>query len=248
MSPLPSDAVNAPAITRIAYGDAAVMLEVTGTDMPTRREVTRALRGAVLANPPSGVVDVVGGLESVLVRFDCAATRHDEVGLALDRLVRDVEAAELDSSPGCRFVVPVRFGGEYGPDLESVAEELSMSAETVVGIFTSATLVVDVLAAGIAPMMHGTDFGASVARCRTPRAHVPAGAVMVAGHNAIIGPAPGPSGWRILGRTPVDLVDIHRDPVAHYAPGDLFRFIAITDDQWSGWAGRPLEPSETGAP
>ncbi|MFC9833284.1 allophanate hydrolase subunit 1 [Rhodococcus sp. NPDC127530] len=231
-----------PAITQIVYGDAAVMIEVSGSDLETRRAVTRALRKAVLTDTPRGVVDVVGGLESVLVRFDCAQVVHNDVSRDLDRLIGTIVHTEGDDTAARHFLVPTVFGGEHGPDLALVAGELGLTEDELVDLFTSASMTVDVLGSGIAPMMHGATFPGSVARCRTPRANVAAGAVMVAGHNAIIGPAPGPSGWRILGRTPLALFDIHRDPVVHYAPGDIFRFRAVSESEWSMLAGRPLEP------
>lgn len=224
------------------------MLDVTGGNLEARRSLTRALRGAILADPPTGVLDVVGGLESVLVRFDCARVRHEQIDHALARLVREVVAAKQDLPSGRDFVVPTVFGGDYGPDLDSVADELAMTSGELIRAVTDATLIVDVLGSGIAPMMHGASLPGSVARCQNPRAHVPAGAVMVADRNTIIGPAPGPSGWRILGQTPLDLIDIHREPVAHYAPGDRFRFTAITEREWCHWAGHPLEPIESGMP
>jgi KipI family sensor histidine kinase inhibitor len=229
-------------IIRSVYGDAAVMMTVSAPELDARRATAQALRSMVLDARIPGVRDVVAGLESLLVQYDClridSAALDEQLALLADRAI---------STPGSTassrtFVVPTVFGGEFGPDLDAVAEELNLSRDRLVDAFTATVQTVDILGSGTAPMMHGIDFGRSIGRSATPRHHVPAGAVMVAGCNSIIGPAPGPSGWRILGRTPLLLFDIHRDPVVHYAPGDRFRFEPLPARRWTEFEGRPLLP------
>jgi allophanate hydrolase subunit 1 len=52
---------------------------------------------------------------------------------------------------------------------------------------------------------------------------VPAGSVGLAGPYAGIYPTASPGGWRLVGRTAVDLFDVHRDPPALLAPGTRVR-------------------------
>ena len=47
---------------------------------------------------------------------------------------------------------------------------------------------------------------------------------MIAGTNAIIQPFPGPTGWRVIGRTPLTIVDSRRERPVSFAPGDIVRF------------------------
>jgi KipI family sensor histidine kinase inhibitor len=244
MTELPVAQRNPVRVERSVYGDAAIMLTVHAADRATRQATAQALRAAVLEEHISGVRDVVAGLESLLVQHAC---------LDIDRAALDRRLATLAdraiANPGVHrttrtFVVPTVFGGGHGPDLAEVANELRMTPDDLVAAFTATVHTVDILGSGTAPMMHGLDLGAPITRCATPRQQVPAGAVMVAGRNSIIGPAPGPSGWRILGQTPLALFDIHRDPVVHYAPGDTFRFAPLVVGRWAEFQRCLLVPEE----
>lgn len=70
------------------------------------------------------------------------------------------------------------------------------------------------------------------------------GSVAVAGRQAVICPMPSPGGWPLLGRTPLRVLeDLDADPLTAYRPGDTFRFVPITPEQWDDHAGRSLAVS-----
>jgi allophanate hydrolase subunit 1 len=96
-------------------------------------------------------------------------------------------------------------------------------------------------------MMHGVDLPADVARTALPRPRVEGGSVMLAGLNAIISPFPGPTGWRVIGRTPMVICDIGHDPVISYGPGDVLRFRAIDAAEFEALDGTFLEPAKAPA-
>ncbi|MGW0579616.1 carboxyltransferase domain-containing protein, partial [Streptomyces sp. NPDC002920] len=89
-------------------------------------------------------------------------------------------------------------------------------------------------------MMDGPPFPAPVPRLASPRVRVEAGCVAVAGRQAVICPMPSPGGWPLLGRTPVRVLDLRGDPLTAYLPGDTFRFVPITPDEWDDYADLPL--------
>jgi KipI family sensor histidine kinase inhibitor len=66
----------------------------------------------------------------------------------------------------------------------------------------------------------------AIPRLETPRARVPAGSVALADTYAGIYPTASPGGWRIVGRTGVQLFDAERDPPALLSPGTRVRFVA----------------------
>jgi allophanate hydrolase subunit 1 len=135
---------------------------------------------------------------------------------------------------------------EFAPDLTGVAEELGLSREATLEAFTSSVLTINLLAAAMAPMMAGVQFPGQVSRCAEPRTDVAAGSVMVAGTSAIIQPFPGPTGWKVIGRTPLTICDIHEDPATSYRPGDRVRFSVIPESGWAELEGqflRPINPS-----
>lgn len=225
------------------YGDSGIMVHVLDGDLETRRLAARRLRSLLLADLPHGVHDLIAGFESVLVEFDCDLVGHDQVEKALRYSVKALSADGSRDVATRQFEVPIVFGGEYGSDLEDVAQELGVTAGDIVTAYTSGTLTVDLLGAAMSPMMHGAPLQGSVSRCGQPRTRVEKGSLMLAGPNAVIFPFPGPSGWRVVGRTPLSICDIRHDPVVYYAPGDLFRFVAVDAAEWPALQGRLLTPA-----
>jgi allophanate hydrolase subunit 1 len=63
----------------------------------------------------------------------------------------------------------------------------------------------------------------------------------VAGRQAVIAPAVAPGGWQVIGQTPLTLLDIDRDPLVPYKPGDILRFRQIPEDEFADYAGQMME-------
>jgi len=210
-------------------GDSAVIVTAVEGDAERRWEVVHALATAIEE------YDAVPTYDSLLVEFDCATTDHEAV--------RDIVRAAADRLPSApvqrasrRFVVPVVYGGEHGPDLPLVAEQLGLTEREVVERHSGTPLTVRCLGAPAgAPMMDGPPFPKPVPRLASPRTNVPPGSVAVAGRQAVISPMPSPGGWPLLGRTPLRVLDLDR--LAPYRPGDRFQFVPIEPDQWDDHAG-----------
>jgi len=223
-------------------GDSAVMARAVRGDAERCWEVVHALADAIDAARLDGVYGIVPTYDALLVEFDCARTEHRRIRQALG------EAADrLDDSPMVRpapkhFVVPVVYGGEYGPDLPTVAGQLGLTEQEVVELHSGVDLTVRCLGAPVgAPMMDGPAFGKPVPRLASPRTSVPPGSIAVAGRQAVICPMRSPGGWPLLGRTPLRILDLDAEPLTPYRPGDSFRFVPIAPEQWADHAGRQLE-------
>lgn len=227
-------------LTIAEYGDAAVMVTVRTADEAERRRVIAAFRERVLSEVPPGVDDVVSGLESLLVEFDPLVTTSEQVSFSLGALGKAEEVVGARREPS-HLVVPIVVDAETAPDLADVAVELGITPDEVIRLLESSTLTVNLLAAAMAPMMDGLDVARPVRRQATPRTDVPPGSVMIAGRNAIIQPFPGPTGWRVIGRSPLTIVDITRDAPVSFAPGDRIEFRRITADEAESLRGTFLE-------
>ena len=223
------------------YGDAAIMVTAQGGAERDRRLRIREFRERMLADLPPGVEDVVSGLESLLVEFDPLRTTSEQVAYVLGVLSRAAPDRSGERSPGRRLVVPMVVTPETAPDLHEVAAEQGMAPDVVIERVESSELTVSLLAAAMAPMMDGLDLPVPVRRRSTPRTDVPAGAVMIAGRNVIIQPFSGPSGWRVIGRTPLRIVDIARTEPVSFRPGDVMAFGRIDEEVAASQADRFLE-------
>jgi inhibitor of KinA len=173
------------------------------------------------------VRDIVPGYCSLGVHFDPLVTDMVALERAIDeeaRLVRD------DAAPVAAPVVeiPVRYGGDDGPDLEGVAEWAGCTTDDVVQRHTQVTYRVYML--GFVPgfaYMGRVDPSIAAPRHRVPRERVPAGSVGIAGAQTGVYPIATPGGWRIIGRTDTVMFDAARPTPNLVRPGDLVRFIPV---------------------
>ena len=229
------------AIGITACGDSAVLVVVDGADPEQNWAVSHALADRVRAAVAPGVHAAIPTYDRVLVEFDCTRTDHATVAALL--------RAEYDLLPACpaaarsrRFVIPVVYGGEYGPDLGLVAEQQGCTPEALVAMHTGTDLTVRCFGSPAgSPMLDGPAFPFPVPRLGAPRTRVPAGAAAVAGRQAVVSAKPAPGGWAVLGRTPLHVLDLDATPPAAYRPGDRVRFRAIAASEWDRLAGTALE-------
>lgn len=205
------------------------MVTIPSGDPRRRRTSIVDFRDRLLGQRPYGVTDVVSGLESLLVEFDPLETSPGHIEYAARLLAK--LPPENGSKPGRaahHFEIPVVFDEEVGPDLAGVAEELGTDVAAVIHALCSSSFTISLLAAAMAPMMDGLELAKPVRRRDEPRTDVAPGSIMLAGTNAIIQPFRGPTGWRVVGRTPHTIVDISRAQPVSFATGDSVRFVPIS--------------------
>lgn len=191
-------------------------------NLDVHRSVVRLLRGLEAARIP-GVVNLHPAYCSVLIRFDSLATGHDE----LVARVRGLLAATATVEPPVPRVVeiPVRYGGESGPDLEEVAWLCGITAREVIELHASTLYTVYFL--GFVPgfgYMGCLPPQLIVPRLDKPRRQVPAGSVAIANDHTAVYPIATPGGWRLIGRTDLKLFDPARESLSVLSTGDQVRF------------------------
>jgi len=164
---------------------------------------------------------------SLLITFDAAAVDHVEVQAKILEL--EHRAKTLPATNPRLVEVPVCYGGEFGPDLDWVAEQRGLPAEKVVELHIAPTYQAYFL--GFAPgFAYLGDLAEEIAvpRLETPRKEVPAGSVGIAGRQTAIYPFGTPGGWRLIGRTPAEIFRKDREPMGLIEIGDQVRFRPIT--------------------
>ena len=128
--------------------------------------------------------------------------------------------------------LPVCYGGEFGPDLDAVAEHAALPPTGVVGLHSGADYRVHAI--GFAPgfaYLGGLPEAIVTPRRPEPRTAVPAGSVGIGGSQTGIYPIVSPGGWQLIGRTALHLFDARRTPAALLAIGDVVRFRALAPDE-----------------
>ncbi len=150
-------------------------------------------------------IDVVAGIDSVVVRFDAAIIDRAQAETRLEGELEETPARR--AVPKQTIVVPVAYGGENGPDLEQVCQQLGLSQQEFIGLHTG-EYTVDML--GFIPgfaYIGGLDERLNVDRLAEPRQFVAAGSVGIAGGRSGLYSLPGPGGWPLIGRTSCRLFD-----------------------------------------
>lgn len=225
-------------ITDIAdCGDSAVRVTALDADPEERWRIVHTLATALDNHADRfAITGSIATYDALLVEFDCAASSHDAIRGLIEQLVPGSTSAPRHQSR--HFDVPVVYGGEFGPDLDEVAQHLDLSPDEVIRLHGSAPLTMRCFGSpGGAPMLDGPAFPRPVPRRAVPRPHVPAGAVAVAGRQAVISARPAPGGWPVIGRTPLTMVDLGTEPLSDFRPGDTFRFYAIAAHDWFRYEG-----------
>lgn len=139
---------------------------------------------------------------------------------ALDALA-DKEKGEIVS-------IPVRYGGEFGPDLIEVAGFSGMSTDEIVSLHSEQVYEVGMI--GFMPgftYLTGLPDALKCPRKQLPRPLVPAGSVGIAGSQTGIYSLDSPGGWQIIGRITWKLFDPDRIPPVLLKIGDRVRFVEI---------------------
>ncbi len=212
--------------TILPVGDSALLVKLgEGIDLATNRQA-HALARSLAEGGEAGLGECVPSYTSVLVHYNPLALTYAQAARAVEAAVESL-AALPDWQP--RVVeIPVVYGGEFGPDLEFVARHNRLSEEEVIRLHCLPDYPVYMMGFSPGfPYLGGLDPRITAPRLERPRERVAAGSVGIAGAQTGVYPIESPGGWRIIGRTPLRLFDLRREPPFLLAPGDVVRFVPI---------------------
>ena len=208
----------------VPVGDAAVLIELGEVLDSAINQQVYALDEWLAAGALDGVLAQVPGYCSILISYDPQKLTFSEVTNWLEERLRSCPPAGQRQP---RLVtIPVRYGGEDGPDLEDLAQLHQISPDEVVRRHTAPVYTVGMMGftPGFAYLM-GLDPELATPRLANPRTLVPAGAVGIAGAQTGIYPLDSPGGWQLIGRTDLDLYNPQHAPYFLLSPGDQVRFV-----------------------
>ncbi|HEX9108614.1 MAG TPA: 5-oxoprolinase subunit PxpB [Longimicrobiales bacterium] len=213
-------------------GDGGALVRFGDRIDEAAERLVRAACAVLDADPVPGSIELVPAFTSVAVFYDPArvgtATPYARVAAALEQRLAGLGVT--DAPPGRMLEIPVRYGGEAGPDLEAVAQHAGLDAQEVVRLHSAGDYLVHMV--GFAPgfpYLGGLDERLHCPRRAVPRTLVPAGSVGIGGSQTGVYPLESPGGWQIIGRTPLALFDPAREPAALLRPGDRVRFLPLED-------------------
>lgn len=222
----------------VPFGEAALLVELgDAVDLRLNRAVhslAARLTAAATRRARQGIasresVPPVPGYASLLVPFDPDATDTSDLRgrlLGMARAIMSEPAPEPAERPPLQ--IPVRYGGEDGPDLQAVAGATGLRPDRVVELHAASIYTVFML--GFAPgfaYLGTLPEELALPRRAEPRVRVPPGSVAVAERQTAVYPFATAGGWHLLGRTDLRLWDAGAQPPARLAPGDRVRFVPV---------------------
>ncbi|MBX3568665.1 MAG: 5-oxoprolinase subunit PxpB [Rhizobiaceae bacterium] len=231
-------------------GDCALTVEFDSRISAEASEAVVALDRAIAAAAISGVRETVPTYRSLLVFFDPPTIRRAALVSAIAALW---PVGEQGKTAGRRWRIPVAFGGAHGEDLPLVAETHGLSEAAVVEIYLSSAYRVAMI--GFAPgfaYLSGLDPRLETGRRTEPRRATPPRSVSIGGvQTAISPPLSLPSGWQMIGRTPVRSFDLSRRVPFLFEAGDDIRFERVDAAEYDALdqraaAGEPVARREDG--
>jgi inhibitor of KinA len=182
------------------------------------------------------LVDVVQAYTSVGVFFDLGAADFATVAARLGRLDRNDSTSQAE---GRLHAIPCCY--DLQRDLDRVAGHTGLAPAEVVRLHAATEYTV--YAIGFCPGFPYLGYLPAplcgVPRLESPRLRVEPGSVGLTGRQTGIYTEPRPGGWNLLGRTPLELVDV-ADGYFPLRTGDRVRFRPIDEGEFRRLQGRRL--------
>ncbi|MGI2328559.1 5-oxoprolinase subunit PxpB [Planococcus sp. YIM B11945] len=214
--------------------DQAIVIEV-GTEIndDTQSQVKR-IAALLEAHPPAWMIEAIPAFTTIAVFYSPVIATYDTVQKELEELLtKTSEASDVETRT---IEIPVCYGGEFGPDLEFVAEHNGLTPEEVITIHTGGTYTVHMI--GFAPgfpFIGGMSEKIAAPRRSSPRLRIPERTVGIAGKQTGVYPIETPGGWQLIGRTPIRLFRPEQDVPSLLRAGDQIVFRKISESEYHAW-------------
>ena len=221
----------APEVQYLSSGDTALTVQF-GT------VIERELNSRIVALGHSIAKAAIPGVSETLPTYRSLLVNYDPLVLSRDQLVAQLQPLvdsppDADDTAPARWQVPVCFDSDLAPDLAHVAAASGMSEAQVIKAMLDVTHHVYML--GFAPgqpYMGDLPPALNIPRRENPVPRVEKGSVATATGLTIIYAVPNPTGWHVVGRTPVEIFDLAREEPILFKPGDKVNLRRIVRDEF----------------
>ena len=192
------------------------------------------------------IIEIVPTYCAVSIYFDEKSASQElikKIALEVLEKMDDKEgsgarAGEGDLPEGGRLIsIPVCYEDqEFAPDLEKVCAHAKMTKEDVIRLHSASDYLIYMMGflPGF-PYLGGMDERLNTPRLESPRTKIPAGSLAIGGAQTGLYPVESPGGWNIIGRTPLKLFDLSRNPQFLYRAGDKIRFVPVSRQEFDSF-------------
>jgi inhibitor of KinA len=222
-----------------SLGDTAITIDFGNCiDEAINQKVMAGFR-QLQKDPLPGMIESVPAYSSLTVYYDISFIRKT---VPKEQAVFDwikgqigqrlAAPAPEEAGTETRIRIPVCYDQEFAPDIQELATMNNISTDELIRIHTARSYRVYML--GFLPgfaYLGEVDERIAMPRKAQP-AMVTAGSVGIAGRQTGIYPLTSPGGWQIIGRTPKQLFDAHKENPALVKAGDIIEFYSISTDEF----------------
>ncbi|MCA1064294.1 5-oxoprolinase subunit PxpB [Rossellomorea sp. AcN35-11] len=223
--------------------DHAVVIQLGNSIQQETHERVKAVSTFFEARTIDWLVEIVPAFTTVTLFYDpikiidSCRTSHSAspYSIVCSQLGEMLTQLAVEKQSDARIVdIPLCYGGEFGPDLEVVANHNHMTTEEVIKRHSTGDYLVYMI--GFAPgfpYIGGMSKDIATPRRDSPRLRIPAGSVGIAGEQTGVYPIETPGGWQLIGRTPLRLFDpADDDSPSLLKAGDRIRFTPISLEEF----------------
>lgn len=181
------------------------------------------------------------GITQLIPAFNNLTVCYDPILIGQGELLQELKKVEGHVSGEVQLnnktlYVPVAFGGDYGPDLEEIANHAGLSKEEVISVLQKTPYYVYMIGfiAGY-PYSGDIDRRLSIPRRSNPRIKVEKGTVQIVNNLTGIFTMTAPSGWHLVGWTPMEIFNPTLDQPSMAKSGDYIQYIEISKEEAELW-------------
>jgi len=217
-------------------GDSAIVIEFGDSIDRNINSQVLALAHRLSQEPIEGLIEYVPTFRSLMLHYDPLSLPVSSLTAHIVKLIQDLQFREIS---GRVWHLPVCYDAQVAPDLNDVASRTGLSPAQVVEAHSAVTYHVYML--GFLPgMAYLGDLPAALVlpRLPTPRLKVPAGSLAIATTMTCIIPLETPSGWHLIGRSPISFLRWRPHPEALLAAGDKVNFAPVSLDEYEKLAAQ----------
>jgi len=210
----------------LRFGDRALIVEFGNAISPEISAKVRGMYVAVLNSDLKGIRALLPTYRSLVVEYSPEQMRYGEMTDALQAL--ETNLGTMDLPEPNLLIVPTLYGGEGGPDMQTVVEKSGLSEQDVIAVHSGTDYLIYML--GFTPgfpYLGGMDARLETPRLASPRVKIPGGSVGIAGKQTGMYSMDSPGGWQLIGHTPIKVYDPLRAEPILYRAGDYIRFAPI---------------------
>lgn len=214
-------------------GDKAIVVEFGDIiDEDINRKVINLMKNIESSSLINSIYEMIPTYRSLMIIYNPLKITFNDLINSVKNIESNLKV--LDKREKNIIKIPVLYGNDYGPDIDTVAKHNRLSIEEVIRLHSEAEYLVYML--GFTPgftYLGGMNNKLETPRLDNPRVKIPEGSVGIAGKQTGVYPIESPGGWQLIGRTPIKLYNLKRENPILLKAGDYVKFTPITKDEFN---------------